>query len=165
MKKYYTFGLICTNLFIFMFQFINCYAQNLEVNFNPAFIMKSKCIINCDYDSTCELKFIIFQHKDSSKIICSETILCPIELVKQYVTFFKKYESFEDEKKFGFDGIYIVGKYQGYNKTINFKFWSPSETSKENELLKMLYISLKKYLKTKNSKRYLRLLKQYFILA
>lgn len=153
--KAFILNLIFTSLLI-----TDCGAQKLEVKFYPAFHNNSIGIFYC-YNDSCGIELKIYDRHDSSKIIWSEKRYLPRGTFKKYMDFFADVEKLCDENVIGLDGITVKGEYVEENEIKRFNFWSPSKGTKKHELFKMTVATLRKYMKAKKSKAYLRRLNLY----
>jgi hypothetical protein len=151
--------LILSSLFAFLL-IADCLAQKLEMKFYPASLNNSTSIFTCNGDS-CNIQIKIYGHVDSSKIIWSESNRIPPDIFKEIELFMKDSRSLSDRDHFGFDGITVKGKYVDTTGIKQFEFWSPVKKTRQYELLKLTIGTLRDYMKSKNSKGYLRRLKWY----
>jgi|ERR1041385_3550846 hypothetical protein len=151
-------------IIILIFASFNSVAQKIEMLFYPAFHNYSRCYVTRINDSY-TLQLDIFKKRDTNAIIYSETDTIPLELYQKLINFFEENivsDRLLGSNQIGLDGIEVIVRYKDDNEIKEFKFWSPEKTTNENKFCKTVITTLRKFMKNKNSKRYLRVLKMYF---
>src|SRR5688572_4511688 len=128
-------------LFILLFHFSilsDGLCQKLELWFYPAFHNYSKITLNNDSLSE-NLKFDIFDKRDTSNIIFTVSKKVSSETLKKFSEFLLSYQ-FKYNRDIGLDGIMIFGIYFDGDKKNQFTFWSPPKGTSNYQLFNKMCI-------------------------
>ena len=144
--------------------FYYCEAQKLEIKYYPSFHLNGRIIIMCNGD-TCTLRLDVVDRKDSSKMWWSETQVVPIKYlteVKNILETASHLPSYRSQY-FCADGMSVSGIFESDTSRNEFVFdCMPNKKGIiQYDFLLQNNKTMRKVLKNRKSKRYVRVLREY----
>ncbi len=150
---------IIISLGIIFYIFSYCAAQKLEIKYYPTFYTKGICTFDLKGDS-CILRLDILAGKNSSEIWFSETKVVPSIYIDNVNSLFEMAGQFTTTEPFCFDGMYLDVLFKSSLIKNEFQLNCPFQGI-HYDFSKQSVDIMRKVLKERKSRRYLRIIKQY----
>ena len=153
MKSFFIFCLL-------ILTFYCCEAQKLETRYYPSFHLNGRCFIICKDIDSCTLQLDVIDRKDSTKIIWSETRFVSVKYMNDIKKIFETANNLTSTKPYCLDGMYVSGVFESKDSYYEFVCHCPFKGI-QYDFLKQIHKTMRKTLKDRKSKRYIRVIREY----